>query len=121
MPSNLPLTTWTLMTSIASLLLASCVVSEVHDDSNLKYLNENSKKFRPVNEPSLHKLPDSLDKSRDNHFDFIMFTQLWPISSCIEWKEREDDHTCILNRKSKLTGSANYGFYYFDQGKELTV
>merc|ERR1719510_1757849 len=37
------------------------------------------------------------------HFDFLMFVQLWPITSCIEWKEREHDNTCILNDDMEWT------------------
>ena len=42
-------------------------------------------------------------KSHDHHFDFLMFTQLWPISNCIDWEERGSGHTCSLNGKSSLS------------------
>ena len=41
----------------------------------------------------------TLSKPHDHHFDFLMFTQLWPISNCIDWEERDHDNTCSLNGK----------------------
>ena len=42
------------------------------------------------------------NKPHDHQFDFLMFTQLWPISNCIEWEERDHENTCSLNGKYVL-------------------
>ena len=42
------------------------------------------------------------NKPHDHQFDFLMFTQLWPISNCIDWEERNHDNTCSLNGKYVL-------------------
>lgn len=33
----------------------------------------------------------------DNHaFDLLIFTQQWPVTTCIEWMESSKEHTCLL-------------------------
>ena len=102
----LPLRIWILVTFIATLLLASDVLSKIQNDSMIKRFNQTTKNAQLVSEATLPNGSTTLENSHDTHFDFLMFTQLWPISNCIDWKEREDDHTCILNRKFKI--------YYID-------
>ena len=37
------------------------------------------------------------EQTYNNHeFDFMLFAQVWPISGCIEWEERNDANTCSL-------------------------
>ena len=37
------------------------------------------------------------EQTHNNHeFDFMLFAQVWPISGCIEWEERNDANTCSL-------------------------
>jgi hypothetical protein len=35
----------------------------------------------------------------DNHFDFLVYAQVWPISGCITWEERSDKNTCDIRSK----------------------
>ena len=36
------------------------------------------------------------DVKNDKYFDFLVYAQVWPISSCIEWEERKDGNTCDI-------------------------
>ena len=38
-------------------------------------------------------------EKHNNHFDFMLFAQVWPISGCLEWEERSQDNTCNLPSK----------------------
>lgn len=29
-------------------------------------------------------------------FDVLLFTQQWPVTTCIEWKDQNPDHICVL-------------------------
>jgi len=40
----------------------------------------------------------------DHKFDFLLFAQVWPISGCIKWEERDEHNSCSLpNRKQWTT------------------
>ncbi len=39
--------------------------------------------------------------SRDDYYDMFIFAQTWPVTNCIEWKERNPDNTCNLRKKKK--------------------
>ena len=38
-------------------------------------------------------------EKHNNHFDFMLFAQIWPISGCLEWEDRSPDNTCYLPSK----------------------
>ncbi len=35
------------------------------------------------------------DAAKDD-FDLLIFAQSWPVTTCIEWKERRDDNVCTI-------------------------
>jgi len=37
-----------------------------------------------------------------HHFDFLMFTQIWPITSCLTWEDRGYEHSCTIDDTAKL-------------------
>jgi hypothetical protein len=39
----------------------------------------------------------SISSSSEN-IDVILFTQAWPTTNCIEWKEKKDTNTCNLRK-----------------------
>ena len=67
--------------------------------AQLDHLDAHEKQTENITNSS----PTKTRKSHDHHFDFLMFTQLWPISNCIDWEERGSGHTCSLNGKSSLS------------------
>ena len=89
-------------------LFTSYVLSEEQLVNNHDFHKENAPIEVLANESSLSNTPettreiianisDHYHHHRDHQFDFLMFTQLWPISNCIDWEERGHDHTCTLN------------------------
>lgn len=38
---------------------------------------------------------------QNNSFDFLMFTQLWPITSCLTWEDRGLNYTCTIDDSAK--------------------
>ena len=36
-----------------------------------------------------------------NEFDYLVFAQIWPITSCDIWESEEDSNTCFLPVESK--------------------
>ena len=41
-------------------------------------------------------------EAAEDDFDFFIFAQNWPVTNCIEWKERSSRNTCNI-RKSERT------------------
>lgn len=37
------------------------------------------------------------DGNGDSHFDFLMFTQIWPITGCLTWEDSWYTHTCTID------------------------
>ncbi len=40
-------------------------------------------------------LSSRADAAKDD-FDLLIFAQSWPVTTCIEWKERRDDNVCTI-------------------------
>ena len=40
---------------------------------------------------------EGLARRHSHHFDFLMFTQIWPITSCLTWEDRGYQHTCTID------------------------
>ena len=47
------------------------------------------------------------DNVEDNDFNFFVFAQIWPITSCDIWESRDETNTCYLPRESKLFKNTN--------------
>lgn len=45
---------------------------------------------------------EGLARRHSHHFDFIMFTQIWPITSCLTWEDRGYQNTCTIDDSAKL-------------------
>lgn len=43
----------------------------------------------------------SVQLRRKHHFDFLMFTQIWPITSCLTWEDRGYEHSCTIDDSAK--------------------
>ena len=84
---------------LKSLLLTAYAVSEETLDSYHGLLAKSVPNKITGNGSSFASTLTTPTRSHDHHFDFLMFVQLWPITSCIEWEERAHDHTCTLNGK----------------------
>jgi len=85
------------------LIFTSYARSQKQLDNNRDFLIRNVPSKLPDNESSFSSAQKLSTTSRDHHFDFLMFTQLWPISNCIDWEERGHDHTCTLNDNFEWT------------------
>lgn len=35
-------------------------------------------------------------RSNNHKFDVLIFTQQWPVTTCIEWKDQNPQHSCLL-------------------------
>ena len=81
-------------------LLASDVLSQVERDTTQIGLDHSSQNTQAINDSMLPRNLENSKKPHDTKFDFLMFTQLWPISNCIDWEERDADNTCTLNSTS---------------------
>jgi len=84
-------------------LLASDVLSQVQRDTSHNGLDQNVENTQLVNESLLLRRLETSKKHHDKKFDFLMFTQLWPISNCIDWEKRDSDNTCTLNKDFEWT------------------
>jgi len=80
---------------VNTLVFSSTALSQVTKNNPSDSINDAFNIY--INESSFSSVPEALTKSHDHHFDFLMFTQLWPISNCIDWEERDHDNTCSLN------------------------
>lgn len=34
--------------------------------------------------------------SKEHDWDLLIFTQHWPVTVCLQWKEKEEQHTCVF-------------------------
>ena len=84
---------------ISRILSLLFLTANTLSQAQLDHLDTHEKQTENITDSS----PTKTRKSHDHHFDFLMFTQLWPISNCIDWEERGSGHTCSLNGKSILS------------------
>ena len=82
---------------VNALVFSSTVLSQVTKNSQSDSTNDAFNLY--TDESYFSSESEALTESHDYHFDFLMFTQLWPISNCIDWEERDHDNTCSLNGK----------------------
>lgn len=78
---------------ISRILSLLFLTANTLSQAQLDHLDTHEKQTENITDSS----PTKTRKSHDHHFDFLMFTQLWPISNCIDWEERGSGHTCSLN------------------------
>ena len=50
----------------------------------------------------LHVVCSEEEEGRSKKFDFFVFSQIWPITSCDIWEARESSNTCFLPQESKF-------------------
>ena len=48
---------------------------------------------------SLEETSSPANHHHNHHFDFLMFTQIWPITSCLTWEDRRSENTCSIDGK----------------------
>ena len=82
---------------VKALVFSSTVLSQVTKNSQSDSTNDAFDLYTNTSDFSTES--EALTESHDDQFDFLMFTQLWPISNCIDWEERDHDNTCSLNGK----------------------
>ena len=82
---------------VNALVFSSTVLSQVTKNSQSDPTNDAFNLY--TNESYFSSESEVVTESHDHDFDFLMFTQLWPISNCIDWEERDHDNTCSLNGK----------------------
>ena len=82
---------------VKALVFSSTVLSQVTKNSQSDSTNDAFNLY--TNRSDFSTESEALTESHDDYFDFLMFTQLWPISNCIDWEERDHDNTCSLNGK----------------------
>ena len=82
---------------VKALVFSSTVLSQVTKNSQSDSTNDAFNLYTSKSDFSSEY--EASTESHDHDFDFLMFTQLWPISNCIDWEERDHDNTCSLNGK----------------------
>jgi hypothetical protein len=46
--------------------------------------------------------PDEVeDESKNKKFDFLVFAQIWPVTSCDIWEAKSESNTCFLPQEGK--------------------
>ncbi|PSN51011.1 hypothetical protein C0J52_07447 [Blattella germanica] len=45
----------------------------------------------------------SFSSAKDHDWDILIFTQHWPLTVCLQWKEQLPQHSCLLPRKNAWT------------------
>jgi len=51
---------------------------------------------------SLEETSSPANHHHNHHFDFLMFTQIWPITSCLTWEDRRSENTCSIDDSARL-------------------
>ena len=44
--------------------------------------------------------PDE-EESKNKKFDFLVFAQIWPVTSCDIWEAKSESNTCFLPQEGK--------------------